>query len=230
MGVRKLSTSTTNDQVLLELTKTNPHRAHHRQITGFDKEICNESFVVRSDLMGGKIHDSHGKGCHSCIPLQSFHAWAFHVYTYIICIYIYIWMFIRICIRLYNIWYVYSFGSDSLLSSNPIWGHGPSNHWDVECRPNFANWNGNLAAACDLRRWKLMVGRWNFLLGWPIFRGEIAVSFTEGRKSLDSVRWWCFSRGWTPGRKDHGTYSPSERRTPPPPPELLQDLPQLLVK
>ena len=26
------------------------------------------------------------------------------------------------------------------------------------------------------RTWKWMVGRWNFLLGWPIFRGELLVS------------------------------------------------------
>ena len=28
------------------------------------------------------------------------------------------------------------------------------------------------------RPWKWMVGRWNFLLGWPIFRGELLVSRT----------------------------------------------------
>ena len=88
MGVRKFSILTTNDQVLLELTKTNPHRAHHRQITGFDKEICNESFVVRtSPTSWVSIHDPMER-LPLLLKLQSFHAWAFHVYTYIICIYI----------------------------------------------------------------------------------------------------------------------------------------------
>ncbi len=165
------------------------------------------------------------KGCHS--KIQSFYAWGFHVYIIHIYNYIYIHTYVHVYAYDY-IWYVYSFRWFPTFANTV--GHGTSNHWDVECRPNFAHWNGNLAA-CDLGTSPLKIDGWMMRCpywGPAYFQGFLLLVL--GRVDfLEFIRWWC-DRGVT-GRRfdDHGKKLEWEENLHNLL-NLLQDFPQCLVK